>query len=282
LAVEHPDVPGDLCGVFLGDVPRVGGRFASYHDRARALGWSPCLQPILSQWHQLRQRTRATLLSPVDANFVGRQNRSVGAEIHTDVVSEIARLRLSIDRVAAAIEITLAGHPPTSRDEGPRLLVADQKELRRQLAALRERVDLAEQAHEGPRALRAELATLLFFAKTLQADAVDWRSALEERIKELERQRAAARREQERLAAERQKLVPRRDAIRSRVVQTAAQMADQCGGECRSTLPVVAIGAGLAVCSVSVSCPRRGLRFAKRWLVTLDDSRDDVTVIRDY
>jgi hypothetical protein len=122
----------------------------------------------------------------------------------------------------------------------------------------------------------------LFFAKTLQADAADWRSTLEERIEELERQRAAERQEQERLAAERERLVPRRDALRLRIVQTAAQIAAQRGGECRSTIPVVVLGAGLTVCSVSVSCPRRGLRAAKRWLVTLNDSRDDVKVTRDY
>ncbi len=206
----------------------------------------------------------------------------MGVDTDTGVVSEIAQLRLSIEHAAAATEATLAGYPPTPGGEASRSLAEEQKELRRQLAALRERVDLAEQASEGPPALRAELATLLFFAKTLQADAAGWRSMLQERIEELERQRAAARQEQERLAAERELLVPRRDALRLRIVQTAARIAAQRGGECRSTIPVVVLGAGLTVCSVSVSCPRRGLRAAKRWLVTLNDSRDDVTVTRDY
>jgi hypothetical protein len=205
----------------------------------------------------------------------------VGAEPQTEVVSEIGRLRLSIDRAAAATEITLAGHPGAAEDDDPGSPLAQQKELCRQLAALRERVAVAEYGNKDPRALRSELATLSFFAKTLQADADSWRSTLEGRIKELERQRTAARRERERLAAEREKLVRRRDALQLRIVQMAARMAQRDGGECRRTLPVFTLGEGLTVCSVSVSCPRKGLRFAKRWLVTLGDSRDDVLVRRE-
>jgi hypothetical protein len=37
---------------------------------------------------------------------------------------------------------------------------------------------------------------------------------------------------------------------------------------------VLTLDQGLTVCSVSVSCPRRGIRFAKQWLVTLDRSHD--------
>jgi chromosome segregation ATPase len=205
----------------------------------------------------------------------------VGVESDTDVVSEIARLRVLIDRAAAASELALTGDPPTSEDDDPRSPLAERRELRRQLAAVRERVALADDRNEGPRALRAELATLLFFANTLEADADDWRSALRERINELERQRTAARRERERLATEREKLVRCRDALQLRILQTAARIAQRDTGECRKTLPVSELGDGLTVCSVSVTCPRKGLRFAKRWLVTLDDSRDDVLVRRD-
>jgi hypothetical protein len=206
----------------------------------------------------------------------------VSVETHTEVVSEVARLRFFIDRAAAATEITLTSDPPASEDDDPRSPRAEHEELCRQLAALRERVALAEYVNEGPRALRGELATLLFFAETLQADAAGWRSTLKARIKELERRRAAARREQDRLAAEREKLVRRRDTLRLGILRTAARMAEQGGGDCRSTFPVFTLGDGLSVCSVSVFWPRKGLRVAKRWLVTLNDSRDDVTVVRTY
>jgi len=204
----------------------------------------------------------------------------VSVETHSEVVSEVARLRFLIDRAAAATESTLARHPPASEDDDPRSPRAEHQELCRQLAALRERVALAEYVNEGPRALRGELATLLFFAETLQDDAVGWRSTLEERIKELERRSAAARRERDRLAAEREKLVRRRDALRLGVHRAAARLAEQGGGGCRNTVPVFTLAEGLTVCSVSVSWPRKGLQLAKHWLVTLNDSRDDVTVVR--
>jgi hypothetical protein len=121
----------------------------------------------------------------------------------------------------------------------------------------------------------------LFFAGTLQADADDWGSSLDQQIEELERQRAAARVERERLAAERERLVVeretlvrRRDALQLTILQTAARMAQQSRGECRRTIPVFTVGEGLTVCSVSVSCPRRPFRFAKQWLVTLTRSQD--------
>ena len=221
------------------------------------------------------------LLAAVDAHFVRRENRPVGVESDTDVVSEIARLRASIDRAAAASELALTGVPPTSEDDALPAPLAEHRELCRQLAAVRQRVALADDRNEGPRALRAELATLLFFANTLEADTDSWRSTLGERINELERQRTAARRERERLAAERERLVRCRDALQLRIVQTAARIAQRNTGECRKTLPMSQLGDGLSVCSVSVSCPRKGLRVAKRWLVTLNDSRDDVLVRRD-
>lgn len=206
----------------------------------------------------------------------------MGVEAQTVVFLEIARLRVSIDRAAAVTEITLAGRPSTYEDEDedddPGSLVAEQKELRRQLAALRERVAVAEDRNEDLRALRAELATLLFFANTLQADADRWCSTLEERLKELERQRIAARSERERLAAERQKLVRHRDALQLEIVQTAARMAERNRGECRRTVPVFTLGESLTLCSVSVFCPRKGLRFGKHWLVTLNGARNEVVV----
>lgn len=206
----------------------------------------------------------------------------MSVETHGEVISEVARLRSSIDRAAAATEISLAGDPRASDGDDPGSPRAEHRELWRQLTALRERVAQAECVNGAPRALRGELATLLFCAETLQADADGWRSTVEQRIEELQRRKAAERREQDRLAAERAKLVRRRDALRSGVLQTAGRMAEQGGGECRRTVPVFTVGDGLTVCSVSVSWPRKGLRFAKRWLVTLNDSGDDVTVVRTY
>jgi chromosome segregation ATPase len=204
----------------------------------------------------------------------------VGADPRTNIVCEIARLQLSIDRAAAATETTLERHRPARADDSPRSPLAEHEELRRQLAALRERVALAENRNEGAPTLRAELATLLFFASTLQADANNWRAAVEDQTEELERQRAAARREQETLAAERENLMRRRDALQSTILQTAARMAQQNSGECRRTLPVITLGEGLTVCSVSVSRPGRWFRFAEYWLVTLNRSQD-VLVRRD-
>lgn len=218
------------------------------------------------------------LSAGVDASLVPRENRPVRVERQTDLVSDIARLRVSIDRAAAATEITLVGHPGTPEDDDPGSPVASQKELRRQLAALRDRVAVAEHANEDRWALRAELATLLCFARTLQADADDWRATLNGRIEELARQQTATRRAQERSAAERETLVRRRDALQLRIVQTAARLAQRDGGECRRTLPVFTLGEGLTVCSVSVACPRKGLRVGKRRLVMLNDSRDDVLI----
>ncbi len=202
-------------------------------------------------------------------------------ERQTDVVSEIDRLRVDIDRAAAATEDALAGHPGGSEGEDPGGPLAEQAELYRQLGALRERVAAAQDGNEDAGALRAELATLLFFARTLEADAHNWRSSLEGRIKELGRQRTAARRERQRMAAEHETLVRRRDGLQLSIVQTAARMVQLDGGEWRRTLPVFTLGEGLTVCSVAVSCPRRGLRFPKQWLVTLNRTRDDVTIRRE-
>jgi hypothetical protein len=224
---------------------------------------------------------RDHLADGVDAYSVGRQNWRVGVHPQTDLFCDIARLTVSIDRAAAATEIALTERLPVSGDIDPRSPLVEHKELCRQLAALRDRVARAQYGSEEPRALRAELATLVFFAETLQADADTWRGALKQRIRELERQRAAERQERERLAAQRAQLVRRRDDLEVTIGQTAARMARQNGGECRRTVPVFVLGEGLTLCSVSVSWPRRGFRFAKRWLVTLNGSRDDVLIRRE-
>lgn len=188
----------------------------------------------------------------------------VGPDAQTEIMSEIAALVASIDRAAAATEIILAGHPPDP----------DYQELSRQHAALRERVAQARQRNHGPAALRAELATLFSFARTLQDDADRWRAARVDEAQELERRKVAAHREQERLALDREKLIRRRETLQSTILQTAARMAEQTRGECRRTLPVFTLGEGLTVCSVSVAYPRRGLRLAGNWLVTLGRSHD--------
>lgn len=198
----------------------------------------------------------------------------MGADPQSNLVGEIARLEASIDRIAAATENVLAVDRPARADDGSRPLPAEHRELCRQLEALRERVALAADRNEDPPALRAELATLLSFARTLHADADHLRAALDDRARELERQRTAARREQERSAAELDELARRRDDLQLTILQTAVRMAQQNRGECRRTLPVFTLGEGLTVCSVSVSRPRRWFRFAEYWLVTLNRSHD--------
>jgi hypothetical protein len=188
----------------------------------------------------------------------------VGADPQTVLVSEIAQLHAAIDRAAAATECMLADQAPDP----------EHTELRRQLGALRERVAVAHKRNDGPQALRAELATLSCFARTLQADAQKHHAALARRADELVRQQAAERAEDERLLLAREDLVKRREALQSTILQTAARMAQQTRGECRRTLPVFTLGDGLTVCSVSVAYPRRGLRLAGHWLVTLGRSHD--------
>ena len=202
----------------------------------------------------------------------------MGVDAQADLVSETARLKAAIAGVAEAAEIALSGGFEAS---AAKTLGAEHEELTRQLGALHQRVAVAVRRNEGPGAMRAELATLLFFARTLQADAEAWRSALRDQVDELERQRRAAVEERERLAVEHEKLaverenlVRRRDALQSTILQTAARLALQYRGECRRTVPVVTLGDGLTVCSVSVACPRRGFRFARLWVVTLTGSRD--------
>lgn len=189
-----------------------------------------------------------------------------------DACTDVERLVAQIDRAARTAERAL---------EVPRASVlVERDELRRQLASLRERTARAQEGGEDPRAARSELATLLFFARTLEADVAAWREGVDAAIREHVRQVSAARRERERRAAEREELTRRRDALQSAIVEAAARTVRTEDGDFRNTLPVYTLAAGLTVCSVSVSSPRRRLRFPKHWLVTLNDTRDEVQVRR--
>lgn len=188
----------------------------------------------------------------------------MGADPETVLASEIAELHGAIDRAASATERMLADQAPNP----------EHQELCRQLAALRKRVENAQDRNGDPSALRAELATLSFFARTLETDAQQYRAGLANHAHELERQKAAERAQEERLVLAREDLVKRREALQSTILQTAARMAQQTRGECRRTLPVFTLGDGLTVCSVSVAYPRRGFRLAGHWLVTLGRSHD--------
>jgi chromosome segregation ATPase len=204
----------------------------------------------------------------------------VDAEIH--LVSEIARLRISIGREAVAVDKALNDHPSRADDRSPRWGAAEHKELSRQLDALRQHVARASSRSQDRLELRAELATLLPFAKTLRVDAQNWRAGLEDGLKELEQKEAAARAERERLAAERERLLRQRDALQSAIHEAAGRVAEKKGGECRNTLPVYSLGQALTVCSVVVLSPRRWLLSKPDWLVTLNDSRSQVRVTRSY
>lgn len=204
-------------------------------------------------------------------------------QLESDVNSEIATLTAAIEREAASADRMLNEHPSATEDDYPRWGVAEYRELNRQLATLGECVARARSRGEDRRLVRAELATLLSFARTLGADAGAWRSALADGLREVERQRAAAREEHDRLAAQRLALVRRREALQSQIDQTANWMAQDIGGsDCRRTMPIFKLAADLSVCSVSVTSPRRGLRPGKSWLVTLNDSRKEVIVRRSY
>jgi len=189
---------------------------------------------------------------------------------------------LAIDREATATRVMLTRRPSGLPDECVRGGAAEHDELCRQLSALRARVAVAESRNQDRRALYAELATLLSFAKTLRTDAEAWRAVRDEALVELERQKTAARQRRERWAAEHQELERRRDALQFSIYETAKGLTQTNGGECRRTLPVVRLGEALTVCSVTVLSPRRRFRSPKLWLVTLNDSCDEVLVRRCY
>ena len=195
------------------------------------------------------------------------------------VVDEVAELRGSIDGHEAAIVKALSGPASTPADEDPARRLAEHRELVRQLSSLRERVLRASSQLTDPAELRAELATLLFFAQTLRSDAEMLRARLREALAELERERAAERLRRQRLAAEREAAIRRRDSLRAKVGETAERIAAGDRTECRGTLPVISLGEGVTVCSMAVASPKRRFRARDYWLVTLTEG-DDVLVRR--
>lgn len=218
----------------------------------------------------------------LDACPLRRNDSALRLDAQTHVVSDIACLRVSIGREAAAVDKTLNDHPSTSDDDYPRWGWVEHKELIRQLGALHEHVARTPSRSQDQPDLRAEFATLLSFAKTLRTDAATWRTAFEDGLKELERKETAAREERERLAAERETLMRRRDVLQFTIDDTAGRIAQENGGDCRGTLPVFRLGEALTVCSVTVLSPRKRFRSQAHWLVTLNDSRDQVQVRRSY
>jgi hypothetical protein len=198
--------------------------------------------------------------------------------LQTDLPAEIAALRAAIDREADATRCLLR-EPLVSKTGSEQ---GELTELDRQLSALRAYVARALGGDEGPLALRAELATLLAFAKMLRADAEACFAAFDEARRGIERREQEAHAERERLAAERGALVRRRDALQAEIDQTAANMSREAGGEHRRTVPVLTLAAGVTVCSAAVLHPRRRFRYDERWLVTLDDARHQVVIRRSY
>jgi hypothetical protein len=198
----------------------------------------------------------------------------MGDGAHTTLSSEIAGLRTELERQAAVIGRLL---DPTGQELEEREC-GERQELRRQLRALAQRVSHAADANPDPRALRAELATLLCFARTLRADSETWGTALQKRLEQLARAQAATLLEHERLAGWRRELRRRRDALETELEATANRMAHRSGGEWRRTLPVFRLGEGLTLCSITVSRPSRPFRSLRLWLVTLNPAWDEVLV----
>jgi hypothetical protein len=191
-----------------------------------------------------------------------------------------AELRASIDRQVAAITAALRGADAAMSAEAESAEAAEDRELLRQLAALRDLVARAQRELVEPRVLRAELATLLSFATTLRADAEDLEAGRQQAIEHAARAELAAREEGERLAAEREASLRRRDVLQAKVVQIAEAIARGDHRQCRRTVPVVALDREVTVCSVGVATPKRRFRPQQFWLVTLTETRDDVLAIR--
>lgn len=201
----------------------------------------------------------------------------VRTENRAELLAEIARWRGLIreDTAAAATALRTSSPGSAPAAEGPSPPGGD--ELRRRLGSLRERAARAEADLTDPRELRAELATLSYFAETLRADAESWHSTLHEALEELARHEAAARRERARAAAERDALLRRRDLLQARIDDAAAGVA-RARGECRRTVPVIRLADQVTVASMTVSLPRRRFRATRLWLVTLSSDRDQVLV----
>jgi hypothetical protein len=205
---------------------------------------------------------------------------SVGNDDHPDLTAELAALRASIERDSIVARAALTHPAPDSPDGQLSLQLPERRELCRQLAALSERVVRAE-ARLGDRGeLRAELATLAFFARMLRQDAQAWREALQRSLTEVKRREAAARSERRRLAAEHDQLLRRRDVLQAQIDYAASEMA-RGSGECRRTVPVIKLADAVTVASITVSRPRRGLRAGQLWLVTLAADRERVLVRED-
>jgi chromosome segregation ATPase len=205
----------------------------------------------------------------------------VGLDSQANVLTEIAKLRAAIGRDAGAAEVALAPACAEAEDDGRSRRLPQHQELSRQLAALRERVARAGSELSDHRAVRAELATLAHFSRTLREDADAWRSRLHQALCDLAQQEAAARQERDRLAAERDRLLRDRDLLQAKIDRTAAEMAQDSGGECRRTVPVIRLDDAVTVCSMTVSRPRKLFRAMRLWLVTLSSDRDQVLVRPD-
>jgi hypothetical protein len=203
----------------------------------------------------------------------------MGDDAEAKLASELLALRASIEHEAAATEANL--NPGPFQDDARSEELPGHEELCRQLTALRERVERTLLGIEDPRDVRAELATLFFFAGTLRRDAQAWRAGLAHAVAELERKRAQARREEERLAVERAERRYRRRALQAKIDREADAIARHKQGECRRTLPVITLHPGLTVSSMTVSSARTRFRSLKLWLITLNESRDDILVRRD-
>src|ERR1700722_3520508 len=114
----------------------------------------------------------------------------MGTEPEAAGAADIAALGASIESAAVAAESALThALPPSEQDSGREL--PEHRELCRQLSALRQRVARARSELTDPHELRAELATLGFFAATLRADADVWQARAHEALVELARREAA-------------------------------------------------------------------------------------------
>jgi DNA repair exonuclease SbcCD ATPase subunit len=204
----------------------------------------------------------------------------MGTNPQTDIAADIAALGASIESDAAAAESALVEALPAS-EEGIGHELPEHQELCRQLSALRRRVVRARSELSDPHALRAELATLGFFAQTLRADADRWQARAHEVLAELAQREAAIRREQQHLAARRDELLRRRDALQAEIERIAAEMAEGRHGELRRTVPVIQFADAVSVSSITVSTRPRPFRALRLWLVTLSEDRQGVLVKRD-
>jgi hypothetical protein len=193
---------------------------------------------------------------------------------------ELLELRGSIDRQVAVIVSALSDLAVSPPEGDPATHLAEHRELVRQLGVLRDRVSRAQSELNDLRTLRAELATLEFFARTLRTDVENLRASAHEAREEAARQERAALLELERSAAQREEALRRRDALQAEIVQLAEALARGDRRQCRRTVPVLALDEGVTVCSVGVATPKRPFRPRRFWLVTLTGRCDQVLARR--